>query len=513
MLVKKIIKLLKDKVFIISVLIVIQLIVLFTVINTLSEYFIAIYFLLVFLSVIISVYIVNKDENPSYKITWLFSIMAFPVFGGLVYLMFGGQKVPKALRERDQESQKYIQSMRSQNLKIMDELEELDPLAHKQSRYLWESVGFPVYQHTQARYFPLGDKQFPVLLEELKKAKKFIFLEFFIIAPGIMWDSILEILIEKAKEGVDVRVLYDDVGCIRTLPADYCKKLKAYGIKAKPFNPLKPHLAIQMNNRDHRKILIIDGKAAMTGGINLADEYINKKERFGHWKDCSVMLYGEAVWSFTLMFLQFWNYDETIKDDYLLFKAPEAELKKFKNDGYVQPFSDAPTDDDNVGECMHMNIINSANRYVYATTPYLIIDNEMKTSLVLAAKNGVDVRIIVPHIPDKRYAFQLTRSNYKYLIQSGVRIFEYTPGFVHAKNFVADDKVAFVGTVNMDYRSYYLHYECGVWFYKNKVVDQVKEDYLDTLQKCQEITLEDCLKVKLPIRILRAFMGLFAPLM
>lgn len=513
MIVKKILKIIKHKLFLVGMLIFIQLVVLFAIISTLSEYFIAIYFILVLLSAIMSVYIVNKDDNPSYKLTWVFAIMSFPVFGGLVYLMFGGQKVPKALRERDQNSQMYIQSMKWQNKKIMEELEEIDPQAQKQSRYLWETAGFPVYQNTSAQYYGLGDTLFPDLLEELEKAERFIFLEYFIIAKGIMWDSILEILKRKAKAGVDVRVIYDDMGCIRTLPEDYCKTLASYGIKAKQFNPLRPHLAIQMNNRDHRKILVIDGKVAITGGINLADEYINRLKRFGHWKDCAVMIKGEAVWSFTLMFLQFWNYGEKEKDDYFNFKEEYDSYKHIENDGYVQPFCDAPTDDDNVGEFTHINIINSANRYVYATTPYLIIDNEMKTALTLAAKNGVDVRILVPHIPDKSYAFHLTRSYYRYLIKAGVKIYEYTPGFVHSKTFVADDKTAFVGTVNMDFRSYYLHYECGVWFYRNKVVDQVKEDYLDTLEKSHLVTMEECMAVKLPIRILRAFMNLFAPLM
>ena len=351
------------------------------------------------------------------------------------------------------------------------------------------------------------------MVEELKKAEKFIFLEYFIIAPGVMWDTILDILIEKVKQGVEVRVLYDDAGCITTLAPDYYKVLQGLGMKAKVFNPIKPRLAIQMNNRDHRKILVIDGKVGMTGGINLADEYINAKERFGHWKDCSVMLKGEAVWNLTLMFLQFWNYDEKIKDNVFDFKPDFNEFIDIENDGYVQPYSDSPTDNENVGEYTHINMINGANRYVYATTPYLVIDNEMKTALTLAAKNGVDVRILVPHIPDKWYVFAVTRANYQPLIKAGVKIYEYTPGFVHGKTFVVDDDMAVVGTVNMDYRSYYLHYECGVWFYRSKVVMDVKQDYLHSLAKSHEVTLEECKNVKLPVRIMRSILNLFSPMM
>lgn len=307
--------------------------------------------------------------------------------------------------------------------------------------------------------------------------------------------------------------MYDDAGCITTLPQDYYLTLRRLGIQAKVFNPIKPRLAMQMNNRDHRKILVIDGKVGMTGGINLADEYINQKERFGHWKDCSVMIRGEAVWNLTLMFLQFWNYDEKEKDDVFSYKPDFKVFENIHNDGYVQPYSDSPTDEENVGEYTHINMINSANRYVYATTPYLVIDNEMKTALLLAAKNGIDVRILVPHIPDKWYVFAVTRSNYKDLIEGGVKIYEYTPGFVHGKSFVVDDKMAIVGTVNMDYRSYYLHYECGVWFYRSKVVMDVKRDYLETLAKSHQVTLEECRQIRLPIRIMRAILNLFSPMM
>lgn len=510
---KKVLSILRSKIFIVSVLILIQLIVFFGIVFQLSEYFVWIYFILIALSFCMSVFIINKNDNPTYKLAWVLLIMALPVFGGLIYLLFGGQKVPKELRKRDLESAESVQEIIWQNQKIMDELEQEDPIAHKQANYIWKNAYFPIYRHTETTFFPLGEDKFKAMTEELKKAERFIFLEYFIIAPGIMWDTILDILIEKVKQGVEVRLLYDDAGCITTLSPDYYKVLNRLGIKAKVFNPIRPRLAMQMNNRDHRKILVIDGKVGMTGGINLADEYINKKERFGHWKDCSVMIRGEAVWNFTLMFLQFWNYDEPVKDDLFQFKPSFDEFEEIADDGYVQPYSDSPTDEENVGEYTHINMINSATNYVYATTPYLVIDNETKTALMLAAKNGIDVRILTPHIPDKWYVFEVTRSNYRHLIEAGVKIYEYTPGFVHSKTFVVDDKMAIVGTVNMDYRSYYLHYECGVWFYKSKVVMDVKQDYLKTLEKSHEVTLEECKAVKLPVRIMRSFLNLFSPMM
>lgn len=511
--IKKILNVLTSKPVIISLLILVQLIVLGSVVFTLSEYFITFYFFLLFLSIVMSIHVINKDDNPNYKMTWIMCIMTLPVFGGLLYLLFGGKKVPKELRVRDYFSQRDINDILEQEHRILEDLKMHDPVAHKQANYIWKNARFPIYDHTETTYFKVGEEKFTALLNELKQAKHYIFMEYFIIQEGSMWNPILEVLKQKVQEGVDVRLMYDDAGCIFKLPKDYHKVLSSYGIKAKVFNPLQPRLAMQMNNRDHRKIVVIDGVVGFTGGINLADEYININSPFGHWKDVGVMLKGAAVWNFTLMFLQFWDYDEKIKDDYLSYRPDFTYCKNKKNDGYVQPFSDSPTDNEHVGEYSHINMVNSANDYVYAQTPYLIIDNEMKTSLILAAKNGIDVRIMVPHIPDKRYAFMITRSNYESLLKAGVKIYEYTPGFVHAKTFVVDDKMAIVGTINMDYRSYYLHYECGVWFYKSKVVNDLKEDYLNTLTQCHEVTLEEARNVKFPVRLIRALLNLLAPMM
>lgn len=513
--IKKLMKLLSSKLFIVVALIIAQFAIFMIPAMLLNEYSIPFNKFFRTLSILLAIYIAARPDNPTYRLTWIMLILVSPVLGCLMYFVFGAKKVPKALRVRDSELAKTMNRYLDKEVEILRELKIEDPSALKQSRYISAASQFPIYKHTRTKFFSIGEEQFEEMIYQLKSAKDFIFMEFFIIDYGYMWSTILAILKQKVDEGVDVRLMYDDFGTVTTFEPEYHVKLNKMGIKTKVFNPIKPKLAIQMNNRDHRKILVVDGRVAMTGGINIADEYINKIERFGHWKDCGCMVEGEAVWSFTLMFLQFWNFDEKKKnkDDYTKFRLPSSEFEHIESDGYVQPYSDSPTDDENVGESTHINIINNATDYVYITTPYLVLDQETKTSLILASKNGVDVRILVPHIPDKWYVFALTRHNYNDLTKHGVRIYEYTPGFVHAKTFVADDKYAIVGTTNMDYRSYYLHYECGVWFYKSSLIDEIKNDYLETLKVSQEITYNDCMKVKLPVRMIRAVLNLLSPLM
>lgn len=331
-----------------------------------------------------------------------------------------------------------------------------------------------------------------------------------------MWDTILEILARKAKEGVDVRFMYDGMCSLMLVPYRYPKKLEAMGIKCKMFSPIKPVLSTVQNNRDHRKILVVDGRTAFTGGINLADEYINKVERFGHWKDTAVMLKGEAVAGFTIMFLQNWNITESNEDNYASYiKTDFSELKDkdLPTGGYVLPYGDSPLDNENVGQNVYLDILNRAERYVHIMTPYLILDNEMTGALTYAAKRGVEVIIIMPHIPDKVYAYLLARSYYAELIRAGVKIYEYTPGFVHAKGFVSDGKRAVVGSINLDYRSLFLHFECASYFYRHPVVEQVEQDMQDTLKKCMQISLEDCKRFNIFKRAAGHVLRLFAPLM
>lgn len=328
-----------------------------------------------------------------------------------------------------------------------------------------------------------------------------------------MWNSILEILEEKVKQGVEVRLIYDDMGCMFTLPYQYDKKLREKGINACVFNPFAPVLNSGFNNRDHRKICVIDGYIGFNGGINLADEYINEYEKYGHWKDTAVILEGDAVWNLTVMFLSVWNYIHGTTEDYEKYRPNVYQKEKFSADGYIQPYMDSPLDDETVGENVYFNLINNAKDYVYITTPYLIIDNEMMTALSTAAKSGIDVRIITPYVPDKWYVHAVTRAHYEALTENGVKIYEYTPGFIHAKTFVVDDSYSVVGTINLDYRSLYLHFECGTWMYQTDCVMQMKEDFLKTLEVCQPVTLEDCRRVKWYRKIGRSILRIFAPLM
>lgn len=468
------------------------------------------------ISVAAVLWIVNKRINPAYKLAWTILILSVPVAGAAVYLMFGESRLAKEVEESFNRASRASAHLLKEEEINRRELEAADPQINKQSVYLRDHAGFPMYQHTKTEYFPVGELLYQRMIEELKKAQYFIFLEYFIIDRGEMWQSILDILEEKAKAGLDVRLVYDDVGCVNTLPAKFYQEIRVRGIQCHVFNPFRPIVSMVLNNRDHRKIMVIDGHTGFTGGINLADEYINKKVRFGYWKDTGVMLKGEAVWNFTVMFLQMWSVltgSTAELQDIPPYQSHSYFAGNFESDGFVQPYSDTPLDHETVGENVYLNIINQAKHYVYIFTPYLIIDNEMMTCLCLAAKNGVDVRIVTPGIPDKKLVFLLTQSYYAQLIDAGVRIYEYEPGFLHAKSFVCDDEVATVGTINMDFRSLYLHFECGVWMYRSHAVMQVKADVLDTLKHSREITREYCQNRNVFVRLGQSLLRLMAPLL
>ncbi len=508
---KKILRFITQRVVITALLIVLQALLLFGFIWKLDNYFVYFYAGSVLLSLLITLGIINSKSNPAYKIAWLIPILLFPVFGGLVYLLFGSDRTGRYLRKK-------LQGIGTEMDNVIGEAhrrsgaEQLPPDAANQSRYISHCAYCPPYQNTTTEYLPLGEVKFERMVEELKKAKHYIFLEYFIIQEGKMWNTILDILRQKAAEGVDVRVIYDDMGCIMILPTGYDRTLEQMGIKCRIFNPFVPILSSRFNTRDHRKICVIDGNVGFTGGINLADEYINAYEKHGHWKDTSILLKGEAVFNLTVMFLSMWDYldSTTGKTDYSRY-YPTVWDENAK--GYVQPFADNPLDDEAVGETVYLNLINKAKRYVYITTPYLILSSEMLTALTSAAKCGVDVRIITPHIPDKWYVHAVSRSHYQPLIEAGVKIYEYTPGFIHAKTFVVDDDYAVVGTINLDYRSLYLHFECAVWMYQTPSVAQVRDDFFKTQQISQEITLEECRSLSFPRRLGRSVLRVFAPLM
>lgn len=476
-----------------------------------SESFFDFYLASLTLSIIIVFIIINNKSNPSYKIAWIVPVMIFPIFGGLFYLLYGGNKL--STREK--------LKMVIQNIEMTNALKQDDEIIKKigdksiyaknQSEYILNYAKCPVYNNTETTYFKIGEEKFEALLRELKKAEKFIFLEYFIIQEGKMFNSILEILEEKAKQGVDVRLIYDDVGCIVTLPHNYKNTLEAKGIKCRVFNPIKPFFTRRLNNRDHRKIVVIDGDVGFTGGINLADEYINEYEKHGYWKDAGIMLKGDAVWNLTVMFLSMWDYIDNKEEDYIKFKP--SKNKYYNSKGYVQPFDDSPLINEPIGETVYLNLINKAKDYIYINTPYLIIDNEMATALKIAAKSGVDIKIVMPYIPDKKFVHAVTKSYYESFIKDGIEIYEFTPGFMHAKTFVVDDEYGVVGSINLDFRSLYLHYECGVWLYKTDSIKSMKDDYLETLKRCHKVTMEECKNTSSIRKVLRLIIRMFAPLL
>lgn len=475
-----------------AVLILIQVVWLLAMLMRMSEVLPAINYTLRILSLIAVFHVIKSDIDPSYKVSWVLCIAFLPLFGGLMYVLFGNKRPAKLVRDKLniqlEKTAEYYKSRSS----VVDQIEDDDIGARGLFSYLENNSGYAAGRDTKIEYFPVGEDMYKCLLEELEKAENYIFIEYFIINQGQMWDSVLEILKRKVAQGVDVRVIYDDVGCADYLPANYCQTLRSFGIRAMAFNKFVPIVSVIMNNRDHRKITVIDGKVGFIGGINISDEYINRKVRFGHWKDTGLMFKGAGVENLLIMFLEMWNAFEENDGGYADFLPSSYEEKGDESDGFVLSFSDSPLDDENTSENVYANILYQARDYVYITTPYLAIDSSLQNALCCAAKRGVDVRLITPGIPDKKMVYRLTRSYYASLIRAGVKIYEYTPGFVHAKSYVCDDKLGVVGTVNMDYRSLYLHFECAAVMYKAPAVLKLRDDDLETMEKCRKIELSDC---------------------
>lgn len=506
-------KLLFHRAFWVALGILVQAAALILMINRFQHYFVYFYGISTFISMVVVIALANGRSKAGYKIAWIIAILTFPIFGGVFYLVFGGSRVGKRTRKKMESISSKMAETLDHNRSLIQQITDENIEAGRQAQYLHKYAFGPVYTNTDVEYFPVGEAKFERLVEELEKARHYIFLEYFIIEEGLMWNTILDILKRKAEEGVDVRVIYDDIGSIMKLPYGYDKKLEAMGIKCSVFNPFLPVLSPRFNNRDHRKILVIDGHTGFTGGINLADEYINHIEKLGHWKDNAVMLKGDAVYSLTVMFLAVWDYLRGIDEDYGQYMPERYGERQYPPDGFVQPFSDNPLDDEAVGETVYLNLIGRAKEYIYITTPYLIVDAEVMTALCNAAKQGIDVRIITPYIPDKWYVHAVTRANYGLLLEAGVKIYEYTPGFIHGKTFIVDDEYAVIGTINLDYRSLFLHFECGVWLYRNSSIAHIKTDFLETLAVSQEIKWEVYQQTPWQRRIGRALLNLFAPLM
>ncbi len=477
--------------------------------------YVVVFFYLVNLGIL--VFIVNSSAEAEYKISWLFFVAAIPIVGSVFYLSFAHKLRTKGQKEylRNYYSVLRVEATREETLR---KLKAYDLDSYRISSYIECASEGDCYLNSEVSYFGLGDDAFPVMKRELEKARHYIFIEFFIIKPGRMWDEILEILVRKLKEGVDVRVVYDDVGNLGATPVGYDRKLRQMGIKARVFRKIKPVLDIRMNNRDHRKIMVIDGHTAFTGGINLADEYINAEVRFGHWKDSAIMVKGKAAHGYTLLFLALWKCefapDEQIDYDYYSSDRFIEEAGGYPvSDGFVQPYGELPYSDTAVGVGVYLSLLSRAKDYVYISTPYLVLNQKVRDAIVLAAQSGIDVRVLTPGIPDKKTVYELTRSEYHSLLKAGVRIYEYTPGFVHQKMFVSDDKWATEGTINLDYRSLYLHLENGTFLAGSRAVRAMKDDFLATIAVSHEMSLDEYRKMRRRKFLLWAILRLVAPLL
>ena len=496
---------------IIILLLTVQLLLLFSVFRFLQGVIPYLLGTLIVFTIIMVIHLINSDHNTNVKLSWIILIMLIPGFGGLLYIFiqrdFGHRALKRLLKRIIKESE--VEFVKQEGL--MDKLKVENKGLYNLATYTGRAGGYPIYEGGLTRYFSIGEDAFEEMLIQLGKAEKFIFMEFFIIDEGYMWGQILKILSDKVKEGVEVRLMYDGTNEFALLPRSYPRKLRELGIQCKVFAPIRPFLSTHYNYRDHRKILVVDGRVAFTGGLNLADEYINKIEVYGHWKDTAVMVQGEAVDSFTLMFLQMWNIRE--EDRSYMTDLYKSKPLNNKEKGYILPFGDSPLDNDKVGQMVYMDILNRAKDYVHIMTPYLILDGEMVTSLQFAARRGIDVKIIMPHIPDKKFVFAQSRSHYKELMKSGVEIYEYTPGFMHAKSFVSDGTKAVVGTINLDYRSLYHHFECGVYMEGTSSIDDIERDFKETLDKSHLVTLDHIKKYNIFMTMAGKVLKLIAPLM
>lgn len=502
----KLLKVCLSRLFIFGVLIVLQAAWIFLFTSIIVDSYQWIRPCLLIVSMLVVLWLVNKQENPSYKISWIILILIFPVFGGLLYLSIGNKKPSRKIRKS---TQPILDEMHPYMLLNNNQAEGLQDSKSYGLTYL-SNLGYGTYQNTSTKYYSLGEYCYVDLLRDLKDAKHYIFMEYFIVSEGMMFDTILNILKQKVKEGVEVRFMYDDVGSLTTLPYRFEKQMEEYGIKCLVFNPFIPILSIALNHRDHRKICIIDGYIGYSGGFNLADEYINCLERFGHWKDTGIRLEGDGVWNLTAMFLSLWNAFHKEDMDYEQFKPQVYQTTPCQNDGYVVAYGDSPLDDERTGENIYLNLIQQAKEEILIMTPYFIIDDTMTKALELACKKGIKVKIITPGIPDKANVYRVTRSFYHNLIEAGIEFYEYKPGFLHAKGILCDKKLATVGTINFDYRSLYLHFECNVLLYDTSSIKEIAKDFDETLALSQKI---DQKRSKRYMGFYEAILRLFAPLM
>lgn len=460
--------------------------------------------------IVMVIVLLNSDSDPTAKISWLIVIMILPVFGALLYWYTKSDLGHRLLKSRLQSTSEITRGLLPQDPETLAALRRDCPESADLASYLRRCGSHPVFRDTEAKYLPTGEAAFEEMLRCMERATRCIYLEFFIVDEGNMWDRTREILARKAAQGVDVRLMYDGTCEFTTLPHDYPKQMTELGIRCKMFSPATPFVSTHYNYRDHRKIVVVDGHTAITGGFNLADEYINTVSPYGHWKDAALRVSGPAARSFALMFLQMWNLDESTPE-YSALGLPAPPAKNAP--GYVIPFGDCPLDGDKVGERVYMDILNTARQYVHIMTPYLILDGELETALKFAAERGVDVKLLLPGIPDKLLPYALAKSHYASLLRSGVEIYEYTPGFVHSKVFVSDNRKAVVGTINLDYRSLYHHFECAAYLQDCPCIRDIELDFRRTLGKCRAVTLQTLKYEKWYFRVLGPILKAFAPLL
>ena len=513
---RKLLKFLVSRFFLLTVVLVseIALIITFAILVSISQYGYYFLFAAWVLNLPCLIFVVNSKSSTAYKLGWMLIIALLPVFGILFYIAFANKRDTKRQRAK---VKPYTEALRKYNKpkNILEEIKECDEDAYLHMNYIYNKGITTPHEKTYTKYFKIGQEAWPVLLQELKKAKHFIFIEFFIIEEGEFWNSILEVLKEKAKEGVEIRVIYDDFGSMTKVSYNYYKKLRKFGINAVLFQRYKWILDVKMNNRDHRKIIIIDGHTSFTGGMNLADEYVNITKRFGEWKDNMIMLKGDGTYGLTVLFLSMWDNYLKVKTHFKEYSfrtwGHECEMPEEEPKGYVQPYGDIPFDYESIGSNVYVNMIARAKRSVLISTPYLIPDENLMASMISAARSGVDVKIILPGIPDKKVVFQLSNAYAYELSKYGVEIYFYKPGFNHMKTVLVDEKFASIGTINFDLRSFHLNYENAIFVYNGNCIPDIKNDFDEMLSKCKKLKDPSKRKVSLGRKIIWGILKCLSP--
>lgn len=506
-------RIITGRIFSILPAIVLQAIIIFAIVEWLAPFATLFYSVLSVLSALFVLFLISKRDEGAYKMLWLLVMFVAPLPGAFMYLLYGNKRTGKALEQRIKSIADSIPLELNDDAETQELLRQDDKRVAQTFAYVKKITGFPVLRNDTAVYFPVGELLFEQMMAALKEAKRYVFIEYFIVQEGVLWESMVNVMEQKVQEGVDIRVLYDDIGSIGTFSARNRASLMKKGIKCEKFNPLIV-LSGALNNRDHRKIMVVDGTVAFSGGINLADEYINEEHPFGHWKDIGFRITGDAVRSYAYMFIEFWNASSQnkITKDLTGSDFAETRVTEMENfDGYVQPYYDSPNREEAASNNLYIDLLGQSKEYAWFYTPYLLLGDGLREAFVRAAKRGVDVRIVMPGIPDKKPVYRMSRSYYEELLEAGVRIFEYTPGFVHAKASLADDCIGSIGTVNLDYRSLYLHYECNALFYKASLLSDLKKDFTESMHVSRERTLADE-NNGLIHEIIDGVMRIFAPL-